>query len=551
VVQRAGPAVASPVGEAAPLLPVPQQQDPPGPVSSSVLRRLFGKQPAPAAFLANAPQQLAINNSAQQLAINNSALAAEAWTEVTALAEGAQRQHIHYTHIRTHSSLDRQPDTFTRKQFFQHLEKCYAEAFPEPANPTGSILLFGGVAKEFHAPDAGAEDECGDEHHHAPTYNSKRHFWKKVADISHQKYRVKLNAVAHDGYYSMYSYITRASSKKPLAHLDGEVFLSEHHPRGKALKKLLDAGEVHARASAGRKKAKLQSLAGDSLGLPAGKRIRAGDVYGMVAGAGSRVRTALDLQALAEKAAGQGDFRLAEFCTAMGEDKLERLVHGAVSVVDAPRTLNLKQSSRMMLLRQAAAEKPCVCNGVWIPGVLWVLGVHGEDVGVFCRDVCRALEVGARRGTNIAIVGKPGCGKSMPFEPFDGILPVMGKPESKSSFPLAGALDARVLLWQDYKHSDSIVLFEDILSLVVGELMEIRTPCKKNIPFRNNSPFFFTSNSPLRVVREDPEQMCRLNEAMTERFCARTWTTPLPAAQRIADFPRCSRCCANFYLMYR
>ena len=94
---------------------------------------------------------------------------------------------------------------------------CTRRRNPEPANHSGSILLFGAVAKECHAV---AEDETRDEHHHAPTYNSKRHYWRKVADLSYSRYRVKLNAVAHDGYYSMYRYITQESRKKPQSELD-------------------------------------------------------------------------------------------------------------------------------------------------------------------------------------------------------------------------------------------------------------------------------------------------------------------------------------------
>lgn len=164
-------------------------------------------------------------------------------------------------------------------------------------------------------------------------------------------------------------------------------------------------------------------------------------------------------------------------------------------------------------------------------------------------EVCRALEVGARRGVNVAIIGEPGCGKSMPFEPFDGIYTVMGKPESKSSFPLEGVLDAHVTLWQDWKFNDATILFEDLLSLTVGERTNIRIPCKTNVPFHNQSPLFYSSN--LYVVRRDPAEMMRLNAAIAESFCTRVWMVPIPSAERIVDFPRCSRCCANFYLMYR
>ena len=63
---------------------------------------------------------------------------------------------------------------------------------------------------------------------------------------------------------------------------------------------------------------------------------------------------------------------------------------------------------------------------------LRVLQNNGEDVGHFCRDVCCALESEASRGTSIAIVGPPGCGKSILFEPLTGIFMLVGKPQGKS-----------------------------------------------------------------------------------------------------------------------
>ena len=139
----------------------------------------------------------------------------------------------------------------------------------------------------------------------------------------------------------------------------------------------------------------------------------------------------------------------------------------------------------------------------------------------------------------------------MLFEPFDGIFQVMGKPQSGSTFPLSGALDANLLLWQDWAHDDGTILFEDLLSFLVGERVDIRVPHQRNVSFRNGSPLFYTSNAQLRVLRKDAELTAALNTAMAERFTTRVWTTPLPTHERVPDFPRCSRCCAAFYLMHR
>ena len=496
-------------------------------------QRLAKKQPRPLAFAAPSA-------GAPLCSVGSAAMVDEAWAEVRALDENAQRKHVHYTHVRTDNVEDVQPAAFTRQAFWQHLEKVYRDVYPEAANPSGSILLFGAVAKEFHKP---TDDGTCDEHHHAPTYCSTRHYWKKIAKQSYDVYKVKLNAVSHDGYYSMYSYITQPSSKKPLSELDPEVFLSEHHPRGLALKKLLEVGASTMRATTCRKSRKPSD---GRAAEPDAKRFRAGQVFDLVTS--NHVQSVAQLQLLAHRSAAAGDSRLAQFCTATGEDKLEQIVRSALSVAQAPGILALQQASRVDLMLQAARAHDCVCKGAWGFGALKVLGNNHEDVKEFARDVLRALDVGACRGTNMAIIGEPGCGKSMLFEPFDRIFKVMGKPEAKSSFPLAGAVGAHVLLWQDYKHKDTTVQFEDLLSLVVGERIDVRIPHQKNVSFRNGSPLFYTSNSLLHVKREDVAEAIRLNAAMDERFRVRLWRNPLPMSERVPNFPRCSRCCANFFL---
>jgi hypothetical protein len=494
--------------------------------------------------------------AAAVLSPGEQAVAAEAWHELVALDDNARRQHIRWVHARTEDAEDKQPESFSRAQFFEHLCRCYEEAYPEPANKHGSICLFGLVAKESHA--ASTQDGMRYEHHHAPTYCSKRHMWKSVADISYKKYRVKLHAACHSGYASMYNYVKNPSSKKPLSELDAEVWLSADHPRGKVLQRLLEVGEQHTRGFGGRKRKAPSSSAaaigggGDAVSpavVHEPVRFRRGDVFRLVAKDG--VRSVLEVQAMAAQRAMDGDESLAEFCTSCGEETVAEMVRSAVAILEAPKMLALKASSRMDLLRRAGAESQCVCQGAWASGARALLCHHGEDISRFCQDVCRALDMGACRGVNMAIVGEPGSGKSMIFEPLASIFIAMGKPESKSTFPLAGTLDAHILLWHEYKHKDSMILFEDLLALTVGEGLEIRVPHRKNVPHVNNAPLFYTSNSRLRVVRDDPDEMLRLNNAMDERFCMRLWRKPIPMESRVLNFPKCGRCCAQFLLMNR
>ena len=157
----------------------------------------------------------------------------------------------------------------------------------------------------------------------------------------------------------------------------------------------------------------------------------------------------------------------------------------------------------------------------------------------------------ARRGTNMAIIGEPGCGKSMLFEALDLTSNVMGKRDSKSACPLSGVIDAHILVCQEYYHKGGLVFFEDLLALLAGERMEIRAPHRKNVSHRNTAPMFYSSNSLLAVRRDGPARMQLLNKAMCERFSIRRWQWPIPKEHRQMDFPRCGRCCAHFFFVNR
>ena len=152
-------------------------------------RRLRRKQPAPEAF------RLARERAHAPAALQ--ALADEGWSELTSLSEDAKRKHVHWTHVRTRNPLRQQPASFSRQGFWEFLCKVYKEVYPAAENKTGSILLFGMVAKERHA--AAQQELLRDEHHHTPVYTARQHYWRPVAQRALEVYNVKLHAACHDG----------------------------------------------------------------------------------------------------------------------------------------------------------------------------------------------------------------------------------------------------------------------------------------------------------------------------------------------------------------
>ena len=483
-------------------------------------RRLTGKQRAPANYLLQ-PADLAV-------------LADEAWSEVTALGEDRRRKHIHWVHVRTSNPAHKQPDSFTREEFWGHLCRVYRDVFPRPQNPTGSILMFGCVAKERHAESSQEAERA--EHHHSPCYTSEQHYWAPVARRS-LELGVKLHAACHNGYTMMYVYVRCPSPKKPVSELDADLWYSPDHPKGKVLSDLLDTGlQASRRFHREPKRGKVEDEVA---------RFRPSDVFSFVKETG--VRTVDQLRERAHVQAQEGDKRLAEFCTVHKEEDLVNYLAGAWAVHDAPqRATAARPVDRITKLRHAAAGQ-CTCGGRWIDLITFVLQNNGEDVQAFCTDVFTALSVGARRGANMAIIGPPGCGKSTVFEALDLIYEVSGKPQRENTFPLASVMDSEVLLWQEFGWDSKMCSFEDLLSLMAGEKFGIRVPNKKPQQVRNTSPMFYTAWEPL-TFSGSPAKVVAYSQAMAERFKMRVWTRPLPAQGRLLEFPQCAHCFAAFIL---
>ena len=486
-------------------------------------RRLRGKQAAPAAYVLNAAAYQAIVD--------------EGWHELAALGDDVRRKHVHWVHVKTGNPDHRQPSTLSREEFWEHVCQCYREAYPEDANPTKSILLFGIVARERHHNSQREQER--EVHTHFIAYCSMRHYWRVVAEISLRKYHVKLHCAAHEGYTTMYAYIRCPTPKKPLSELDPSPYWSPQHPQGELLQRLLQAGAHADRANRGRKQS---SRGGDQ---QAESRFRAGDLYSMVQRTG--IRTALAFRAHAQDLASNGDSSLAEFCTVAGVGLQEKL-DAAWAVHDAPRALVAAAADRVGKLRQVAEESPCSCSGAWIPGALFVLQNNGECPRMFCHDIYRALALGAKRGVNMAIIGGPGMGKSTVLEPLDDIFVTSAKPQRDSSFPLEGILGAEVLLWQEFTYSKRTLAWEDLLALLVGEKLAVRCCGTKPVQHRNAAPMFYTARQHLCYHSMDPHEMMDYNQAMLERFTTRRWTVPLPPGARNPDFPRCGRCFSRFVL---
>ena len=397
--------------------------------------------------------------------------------------------------------------------------------------------MFGLVANEAHKQSAVEEERAG--HKHAATASAVPHFWNKVAKLSLQKYRVPLNAVAHDTYLTMYAYLRNPSKKKPLQELDEEPYLSTFHPRGQELVELLEANQ---------KSKMLLAARGDT--QKAGEKRKRDNFYKIIVENQLRTTSAFRTFANKEAAAGRGE--MAEFYTRCGH-KLEDMLDNAWAIVEAPKEEISLQGCGSLLekLEKAAVALPCLCGGAWPRGAAHILSRNRIDTMHFCAAVLRALKVGARRGANIACVGAKGCGKSTLIEALDKIFTCAPKPEDKTSFPLGSMVGSEVLLWQDYEHNENTLRFTDLLSWLCGEGVLVRMPGKLSKKICNTAPCFYSGRVPMHLKpshKHGFEEANEYNDMMGDRFTTYAFWNPLPMEERNMEWIHCGRCCAGFFL---
>ena len=223
-------------------------------------------------------------------------------------------------------------------------------------------------------------------------------------------------------------------------------------------------------------------------------------------------------------------------------------IRNARRAIDATQLAEERGMTLMDKLRRASAQLTCECGGTWCAGVAQILLINIIDKHVFAKAMVRALEMGAKRGTNIGLVGRAGSGKSTLIESLEKVCTTAGKPQQNSSFPWSNAAQCDILLWQDYKHHEQTVSFTDLLSFLVGESVDVRVPGEKNVKVRNVAPMIYSGRAPLPSSFSEPSGRLEYDEMMMERFTTFRFTHPIDKHTRRPDYAQCGKCCAHFYL---
>lgn len=392
------------------------------------------------------------------------------------------------------------PGSFSREQILEiFLECCAKPIYVDPRSlraPQPVPILQTGVFRELYK-----EDDQGhaDVHDHLPMLSERPFMYLPVKRALMDRYGLASHwSASHDGYWSAIRHVYYPSPKKQDAVLDKLFILwgrdSEHPPIDECCHEPWTAAAIHGRRlSLDRKAAEKGTQA---------PRVTEMDLWPVVVRHGFR-NTADDYSAkkqLQVWAKIHASLPMRQFLF-KNRSKLDQLIADIWEWEEAENDLMLTKQSRLDGL-QAAACKPCACQGEWTETVLSSLDANGICATDLFQDIYHALAQGRSVTTPVLVLAgaRGGEGKSILlkslFEVY-GIQHVFSKP-AKGGFPLVDLPGRKVVFLDEWRFDDSIVSYSDQCLWFDGSILPINRP--QNVPgapghtsYKGSAPILVTS----------------------------------------------------------
>lgn len=402
------------------------------------------------------------------------------------------------------------PNEKSREEFAEYIKGAYASANLSP--PHQFV-----VVRELH--------QSGDVHFHAAVNHAKQHRWRQLAAFLRAR-GVFARFDEFDDYPQAVRYLVEESASKPAPDLDTCPFWSRGHPPMSGSRRVTDVPREPApEASPSKRRRATFSLA---------------DLYDVVTS--RNIRTEVGLLALAHE-----DRRLVEFCMKK-QGKVQSFINQAWNLANAEKRLQRQEMSRLAILKETAEKHPCVCGGSWNDAAVQIITQNGLQNNEVQHAIYRALALGRRKFTNVALVGPRNCGKSFLLAPLCDIYRTFQNPQPGGSYPLVGLLDAEMVYLDDFRYTPDLMRWNIMLIWLGGGAFQVPVPKNVNScdeTYEKSAPVFITSKAPLVKTADG----C-VDEGETEMMDARVNYIRLsaPIQNPRLDIRNCPRCFANFVL---
>lgn len=277
------------------------------------------------------------------------------------------------------------------------------------------------------------------------------------------------------------------------------------------------------------------------------KRLSAFEFSQIIVEKGLKNRT--DALAFACMQKNEGKTDLAEFIINRGVKTVNEAIATAWEMEGAkPKQLRMAKS-RLQILDEAANES-CKCQPVlqWNELAVQLLKNNGIAPESFANAMKELLLKGRGKYRNIMLTGPANCGKTFLLNPLNKIYKTFTNPAS-TSFAWVGAEEAEIVFLNDFRWSQQIIAWHDLLLMLEGQLVHLPAPKShfaKDTVFDSDTPILATSKHQLVYVKNGAIDE-RETEMMTVRWKVFNFNRQIPQAEQ-QEVTACPSCFAKLIL---
>ena len=257
----------------------------------------------------------------------------------------------------------------------------------------------------------------------------------------------------------------------------------------------------------------------------------------------------MELLALANLQKTEGKTDLAEFIANRGYKAVDEAIRIGWDIERAPATLKRDKKTRMEVLNTVLGEE-CApgCDKRWLSIAQDILKRNSIAEGEFSEAVRCLITRGRGKYRNLLLLGPADCGKTFLLNPLNGIFNTFTNPAT-ASFAWVGAQNCEVIFLNDFRWSEKIIPWHDLLLLLEGQTVHLPAPKShyaQDIEFERDSPIFCTSKEEIVYVRGGvvDTRECGM---MRVRWRIFYFHAQIPRAEQVETVP-CSRCFAEFII---
>ena len=458
-------------------------------------------------------------------------------------------------YIVTLSSAHRKAEQFPTKASFG---RCVKEHFNK--GPGKVKVNHWACTQEPHL--------AGGYHYHVAVKLSNPKRWLCVKRSLEKEEKIEVNfSDKHDCYVDAYRYITKKGAVAALSirhpHLD--AIASPPSKRGTVANRKRSA-EKRATSSSSQSRSTIpnsddgsgdeeepQAVQGPSTSSnnrtsSKVRRLTALDVSEFIVK--HNIRREKELLHAAHQRKKEGERDLAAYIFNRPSRQLLELIANTWRMEEAAEDLERETKTRMELLRTERACTPG-CNGLWYRLATQVLQWNNITHREFSGAVRHLLARGRGKYRNILLVGPKNCAKTFLVKPLEEIFKCFQNP-SNNRYGWVGADQAECILLQDFRWSQELIAWHDMLLLLEGETVKLPSPKNQfaeDVCINTNVPIFATSKRKIEYVGKFNTRDDRETEMMDVRWRLFTLHYEIPEKDRV-EVPPCAACFSRLVLAF-